>query len=102
MAQSAELTVISYGYGSRRSSPARRNPATLVGGTSGFACSRDRCEVDGPGRRCCRTRPGAFCLAVGRPLSLRFDEPENVLRDLPGVVVELPLFYAGEGAVGEL
>ena len=45
---------------------------------------------------------GVVCLAVGRLLSLRFDERENFLRDLPRVVVELPGLYPGEGAVGEL
>src|SRR5271169_7011993 len=103
MAQSVELTAFSYGYGSRRSSPARRNPATLDGGTSGFACSRDRYEVDGPGRWCCRTRPGSFCLAVvGCLLPLQLDQRLNFVRDLPGGVEVPPCVDAGERAVGEL
>jgi hypothetical protein len=82
--------------------PREENPATLVIGTSGSAYSRDRYEVDGPGRRCCRTRPGSFCLAILRLASLLLDEREYLVRQLSGLVEPLPIPYSRERAVGEL
>src|ERR1700757_2535766 len=102
MAQSEGLTGNSSGDRSRRSSPARRNPVTLVGGTSGFACSRDRLRLTAPAAGVAAPGRGRLVSAVRVLLSLRFGEGQDLVRDLPGVVVALPLPDAGEGAVGEL
>src|SRR5919204_915815 len=97
MAQSVVLTGVSL-----RSRPARRNPVTLVGVTSGFACSRDRLRLTAPAAGVAAPGRGRFVSAARDLLSLRFGERHDLLRELPRVVVALPLLDAGEGAVGEL
>src|SRR5215472_15478489 len=101
MAPSVVLTGVSL-----RSSPARRNPVTLVGGTSGFACSRDRLRLTAPAAGVAAPGRGRFVSAVRVLLPLRFSlqlgQGQHLVRDLPGVVEALPLPDAGEGAVGKL
>src|ERR1700756_4593990 len=97
MAQSAVLTGVSL-----RSSPARKNPATVVGGASGFACSRDRLRLTAPAAGVAAPGRGRFALAVGCLLPFRLGERADIFRDLPGVVEALPVLDAGESAVGEL
>src|SRR6185437_10453714 len=78
-------------------------PGYCRGWDLGFRVFAGSFEVDGPGRRCCRTWPGSFpLLAAGCLLPFDIGERLDVGRDLPGVVEALPVLEAGEGAVGEL
>src|SRR5882724_4115640 len=78
-------------------------PGYCRGWDLGFRVLAGSIEVDGPGRRCCRTRPGSFSLlAASRLLPFRLGQRLDLRRELPGVVELLPVAEAGEGAVGEL
>src|SRR5690242_8691298 len=78
-------------------------PGYCRGWDLGFRVFAGSFEVDGPGRRCCRTRPGSFSsLAACRLLPFGPGECRDLRREFPGVVELLPVRQAGEGAVGEL
>src|SRR5579859_231449 len=78
-------------------------PGYCRGWDLGFRVLAGSIEVDGPGRRCCRTRPGSFSLlAACRLLPFALGERADVFRQFAGVVEALPVRDTREGAVGEL
>src|ERR1700755_2553850 len=68
----------------------------------GFRVLAGSIEVDGPGRRCCRTRPGSFCLVACCRFFFLVQGRNELRGELPGLVVVPPGLQPGEGAVGEL